>query len=458
MTPLLSKAVRRLDGWLNVISGVGAAGRRTDYSFAARAVLDDVTLEELFHGDPYASRICRVVPEEALRQGFTVQTGKTDVDGAIGAALDDLLAREKVKEGWTWARTFGGGAIFVGADDGRDPREPLNPAAVESVRFLTVLDRREMRAASWYPDPLSREYGEPETYRVTRTVNGKPSETIVHATRIVRFDGALATRKRRAQADSWGESELQRLYDALQSFNAAWGAAGTLLQDASQGVFKIKDLITMLAGDTQEALQTRLQLVDFGRSAARSIMIDADQEDYTRVETNLGGVPAMVDKFALLLAGAAEIPVTILMGQAPAGLNATGDSDVRWFYDRIRSAQQNYLRPRLEQLVRLLLLAKDGPTRGVEPATWNIHFPSLWQASPQEQAELRAKVAETDQRYIDAGVVTPEEVALSRFRPDGWSDETVIDTRVRRVVQAADRASPADTAAATATDTAEAKT
>jgi hypothetical protein len=36
-------------------------------------------------------------------------------------------------------------------------------------------------------------------------------------------------------------------------------------------------------------------------------------------------------------------------------------------------------------------------------------------------------VAETDTIYINAGVVSPDEVAVSRFGGDEYSDETVID-------------------------------
>ncbi len=39
------------------------------------------------------------------------------------------------------------------------------------------------------------------------------------------------------------------------------------------------------------------------------------------------------------------MPVTILMGQSPAGMNATGESDFRWHYDRIKSRQTLHIAP-----------------------------------------------------------------------------------------------------------------
>ena len=52
------------------------------------------------------------------------------------------------------------------------------------------------------------------------------------------------------------------------------------------------------------------------------------------------------------------------MGQAPAGLNATGDSEIRWFYDRVAARQRRELQPALKRLVKLLFLSKRGPTKG----------------------------------------------------------------------------------------------
>jgi hypothetical protein len=68
----------------------------------------------------------------------------------------------------------------------------------------------------------------------------------------------------------------------------------------------------------------------------------------------------------------------------------------------------------------------------------------LWQPTPVEQADLEKKHAEKDKLYIDAGVVLPEEIALSRFRPEGWSAETQIDRDARESMLEADTAALAE--------------
>src|SRR4029077_5179269 len=106
------------------------------------------------------------------------------------------------------------------------------------------------------------------------------------------------------------------------------------------------------------------------------------------------------------------------------------DSDVRLFYDTIKTEQASKLAPHLERLVRLLMLAQDGPTGGEVPPA-RVEFAPLWQMTPAETAGLRQTVAETDALYVTAGILTAAEVAKSRFRPDGWSAETALDDGLR---------------------------
>lgn len=54
--------------------------------------------------------------------------------------------------------------------------------------------------------------------------------------------------------------------------------------------------------------------------------------------------------------------------------------------------------------------------------------------TPAEEVELRAKQAGIVAQYVTAQVLTPEEVAINRFRADGWSPETRIDLAARKAL------------------------
>src|SRR5690348_1377510 len=115
------------------------------------------------------------------------------------------------------------------------------------------------------------------------------------------------------------------------------------------------------------------------------------------------------------------------MGKGVAGLSATGDSDIRLFYDKIKSDQNKFLTPVLTRLCRLIMLSKNGPTNGVELEGWKIQYNPLWQMNETETANYRFTVAQTDQIYLNTGTLDPSEVAASRFGGGSYSAETTID-------------------------------
>jgi hypothetical protein len=100
------------------------------------------------------------------------------------------------------------------------------------------------------------------------------------------------------------------------------------------------------------------------------------------------------------------------MGMSPAGMNATGESDRAFFYDRV-SALQHYLTPAVEHLLRLIMLSLDGPTEGKEPDVWSIEWKPLWAPSEKEQADTRKVNMDAITAAVDKVIITTEEARAS---------------------------------------------
>jgi phage-related protein (TIGR01555 family) len=437
----LSRSLSRVDGWANLLTGVGAQAGATQgrglYTFQGNPRQGLPAMEALYHEDPDARRIADAVPSHALRPGFKVRVGEegggAETETKINGALDDLLVARRVREAWTWSRVHGGGALVLGLDDGQRPEEELSTERLRALRWVVSVTASELWPDTWETDPRSARFGEPVVYRLQRTGGGGGSDTSrVHHTRVIRFEGLITTRTRRNQLNGWGESLLQLIFERLQEWSGAHAATMDLLQQSSVGVYKMRDLMALLGSDPQGLLKARLEAMDLARSVARSVLLDADGESYERTEVGaLSGFPDLLDRFSLRLSAATGIPVAILLGRSPAGLNATGDADTRGWDDVVDADRRTVLLPALERVTKLLLLSSEGPTQGVEPEGWSIVLPPLRTSTPTEEAGLRKTTADTDNVYLQAGVLTPEEVASSRFRPEGWSAETIVDLDAR---------------------------
>jgi phage-related protein (TIGR01555 family) len=435
----------RYDGWNSFATGLGTdADRRTTSTFLGSRLAYE-QLVEMYRGEFLAARIVERFPAEMMRRGFRVAVkDNKDAAEAVTNRLDELDASEHIEQALYFARAFGGAGVLMGVDDGAtDLRLPLNFDRIRSLDWLTVLDCRELQPAEYYTDPAHPRYGQPSVYVIAPQVTTDTNALLrnVHETRVLRFEGVRVTRRLLHQNNGWGDSVLQRVHEVLRDFGVAWGGAAHLLTEFSQGVLSIPGLLEMVATKKGQAdLQTRLQAFQLMRSTVRAAVVDGGdgnggpKEDFERKSTPIAGLADILDRFSTLVAVAADTPVSILFGQAPAGLNATGDSEIRAFYDRVAAGQMKQLRPQLNRLVKVLLRAKNGPTKGLEPATWKVAFPPLWEMTELEKADLRLKTSQADSSDITAGILDPAEVAISRYGGEEYSTETHLDTDARKAM------------------------
>lgn len=421
----------RIDGLINALMGLGTGHDRTSYDAwnvgGNSTRLDGSVLTDMFRHDDMARRICTFRPSEATRQGFT--TGIDDLDAEVKRR--GLLI--ELRNALTWENLFGGSAILMGIDDGKDPKEPVGER-VRSVDWLQVYDRTWLQPTELkIKDRKDPDFDKPYGYTIRNTTD----QSVYHRSRFVIFPGALTPIEiRNTVQQGWGDSVIEMALKVILSFARGFASVGVMLSEANQAVFSIEGLINSLAEGDTTTIVKRMQLMNITRGVARALVLDAKEEKFQNNELSFTGVSQVLDALMLRLSAALEIPVTILMGRSPAGLNATGESDFRAFYDSIRTYQQNVLSNKVDQLLRVLMSAREGATRGKIPEEYNLEFNSLWQETKKEKADTYKTVAEADALYLNWGVVTPEEVALSRFNADGFGIELEIDRAVREEVMA----------------------
>lgn len=421
---------KRSDGWMNILSGLGQPGRDKTASTTFRACPQFCVgeLDELYRADGLTRRIIDIIAAEMMRQGFEIDG---DPEALIIGQLEQMNAYSKITQLIQWARLYGGAIILMGIADGRPLNEPVNENSIQGVTWMQVFDRWQCQVMFEYMDTdfNSENYGYPLLYQINDYRTG--ANFIVHHSRVLRMDWCILPPRERNWNNGWGDSVVVSIYDELKNYGAAFANASAIMGDFVNGVLKMPGLSESLASNCNDQLiYRRLDMANLSKGVTNMMVLDGE-ESYEKLSTNVGGLSELIDRFMLSLSSVTAIPATLLFGRSPAGLNSTGDADIRNFYDMIKQYQELKLKPILEKLIFYIFKSKSGPTQGVEPKNWAIQFAPLWQNTEEQEAIVRRTVAETDAIYIDRGVLDPNEVAISRFGGDRWSMNTLIDTKAR---------------------------
>lgn len=447
------KLLERLDSWSNIITGLGQKNKdKRTRSIVSHCSLSQAEAEAAYAGDEMARKVVDKLPRDMLRQGFRLTSAELEEDTLedVMSGFENLMItprENKLLKGLKWGRMYGGAALVVGTDADRDDNlaEPLED--FREIRYLTLLSMHELQPEKLNGNPMSPNFNMPETYRIgadsTDTTsdqkNLEESEKFrsieIHHTRIIRFEGLELPRQLFQRNNYWHDSLLGALLDDIRDWQNSHASSSVLILDFAQAIYKVKNLADIVSSeDGLKTIQERIGIIELGRSVIRASVIDADGEDFERKSTPLSGLPELLDRVNHKFTASTEYPHTVLLGDTPSGLGATGQAEQRVYDDVVAGAQEADLKPVLKEIFTLIMSAKSGPTGGNVPADFDFEFEPLSQQSKSEEIESRNKQAETDKLYIETGVLDPEEVANSRFSGGEYSFETEIDDNVRREI------------------------
>lgn len=425
----------RSDGWMNILTGLGVCGRdkKENAFFRITRIFNRSELDQMYRSDGVLRLVIDIFANEMIRQGWELEG---DSEGKVLGKLEELNCNVSMTNLIKWARLFGGGVCIMGIADGLPLDQPVDERAIQDVQWLRVFDRYQVysRDGTFESDLNSPNYGFPNVYTVNDNRTG--AVFFVHYSRVLRMDWNVLPPRWQNFNQGWGDPLIQTIYEELRNYSTTFSAMATLMQDFVNKVLYIPNLAQIMASQCgDQNVMKRLNILNMAQSVTNTAVLDAD-ERYEKLSTNISGLPEMMDRFMIQLSAVTRIPVALLFGRSAAGLNATGDNDVRNFYDAVKQDQEAKLKPALEKLVRYIMISKEGPFNGVEPEDWSIQFIPLWQNTEEQDALTKKLVAEVDAMYIDRAVLTPEEVAISRFGGNKWSANTEIDMKAREHMSA----------------------
>jgi len=416
MSRTINRMMKKLDGWVNVLTGMGLKNRdKLASADTCARIMDQTRAESLYQSDDIAARIVNRIPEEMLREGYQVVV---ENDPKLGEKammkLEEHKIDEKLERALKWNRLYGGSAIIIGIGN-QPPEEPLNLKDIKKVDYFTPLDRYRLCAEMPVEDEVESEnFGNPNHYTIQSEVSTSKTVGIkIHYSRMILFKGVELPYNLYIKNNYWGDSVLSRSYNAIRNYQTAFDNVASAMQDFAPLVVKIKGLADLIASGNHALVTQRLELATLQHSIMNALVLDSEGEDAQRQTTSFEGIPEILTKMGNRLVASNELPHTILLGESPQASNATGNSTTMSWYDSIKNEQKSVLVPPLNQTLDVIFSEQGGISGGKIP-DYKIVFNPLWQLDLKEQAQINEIQAKADAMYIDRNVFTSDEIRDGR--------------------------------------------
>ena len=377
-------------------------------------------LTSLYRENWIVQNIIETIPGDMVRKWYTLKcnVGPEYVD-ALQRLERKVHLRKSLLEGMYWGRLYGGAAGIIMIRGQDDLTQPLDYELILPGCFLglMILDRW----SGIYPelgqvtDPADPDFELPEYY----TIRDEESGTLiskVHHSRVLRFTGRELPYNEKIVETYWGESELEAIYSELVKRDNVSGNIAALTFRANVNYLETDSLDQMLAVNNaaaQKRFWQTLQAQSVIESNFGTRLVNKGDVMHNTQYT-FAGLADVYDRVMMDVAGAAKTPVTKLFGRSPAGMNATGESDMNNYYDYIDGLRENQLRPILERLLPIMALS----AWGIVPYDLDIDFPPLQTPDSNEVADIvdkktQAVLSAYQSDLIDAATALKELKALA---------------------------------------------
>ncbi|QDP55584.1 MAG: hypothetical protein Unbinned273contig1001_75 [Prokaryotic dsDNA virus sp.] len=429
----MGKVLNLFDGLRSALTGTGTArDARTSYDYAFRA-LTQPEIAAAYSGSGLLRKICQIPALDMVREWRTWNGLEADQVAKVYAeekriGLVGLVRQAEV------LRALGGGALIMGLPG--DPTQPARPT--DKLAFVHVVSRWHLTFAQLQDDATKPGFGEPEMWTMNTTVGTKD----IHPSRVIPFradrTASLAMPTLNSADAFWGESTVSQVLDAVKDSDAARAAFAALLHKAKTMRIGIPKLYEMVAAGEDQKVFDRLAILATAESMHNAVVFDNGDDEgkggeaITDAEYNFAGAKDMLYAYGEFVAAISDIPATRLLGRAPEGMNASGDSQQKDWQKKVRAMQELDLTPCLDSLDPHLLAAA-GASADKANASWD----PLDTPSEKENAErfktqmeaidkLQATAAIPDEAFnrgvqslmVEEGYLPELELALSELGDD----------------------------------------
>lgn len=357
---------------------------------------------------PEYRRISEIIAKEMTRKWIKVTAtgeGKADKVKLMEEALIAFNVQEVFRKAIEVDGFFGRAQIFI--DTGANDPDELNAPLIIDKRKIKTGGLKGLRVVEpmWtYPgsynsnNPLAADFYRPRNWYIQgQTIDRSRLLTLVmrELPDILKpayaFGGLSMSQMAKPYVDNWLRTR-QSVSDLLHSFSTMVLATdlSTILQD----------------GGSADMLIARAQLFNQTRDNRGLMMVNKESEELTNVAVPLGTIDSLQAQSQEQMSSVAGIPLVVLLGITPSGLNASSEGEIQTFNANMNAEQERFIRPPLKTVFDVVQLSTFGE---IDPGL-GFQFVPLGEADEEQIAANRKTQADTDAVYITAGVIDPTEV------------------------------------------------
>lgn len=396
---------RFLDTLRNFVANLGTSRDKASGNVYTLELLDDASLLTMYRTAWLAKKIVNIPAYDATRR-WRNWAAKSDQALVIEAEESRLMLQLRVLEAMIVARLYGGSGLFINIGE-EDPSTPLMPSVTKKggVKSFVVFPRSSLSWSELDYNISSKNFGRPKMWDLSISNYGMPVK--IHPSRLAVFTGEGIPHPTVGDVFEWSDSVLTSTLTSISQSDAAIANVASLLFEAKIDVVGIPNLMANIGeSGYKDTLYSRLEVAAVGKGNNGIFLKDID-ETYEQKKMQFSTIPEVMDRFFQNVAGAADIPMTRLFGMSPGGMNSTGDSDLKNYYDRIQTLQNLELTPALADFDECLVRS----AFGFKPRGVSYSWASLWQSSEKEEAEISKILSEALKTLSDTETFSSEFMA-----------------------------------------------
>lgn len=354
-------------------------------------------------------KCCNMPARDAIRKGYevTINDG-TDVDtkvlDAIRKADSRYLVNKNLEEFITMGRVFGIRVVMFEVES-KDPKyyelpfniDGVTPGSYKGIIQIDPYWITPLLDADAAANPMTKHFYEPTWWQV----NGRR----IHRTHLIVFINGFLADILKPTYLYGGVSVPQKIYERVYCAERTANEAPQLALTKRTMVQKT-DLSQAAAKPYEFEMRARLA-ADYQSNYGTKFI--GEDDEVMHFDTSLADLDAVIMTQYQLVAAAANVPSTKLLGTSPKGFNSSGSHEESSYHEELESIQNSDLTPLLERHHMLLIRSEICPKFGIAPFETSVSWATLDSVNAVELAAINKTKAETGQALMVSGAIDAED-------------------------------------------------